>query len=81
MIGSVTCRYCRAPILFIETRKGRQTPVGSQEFTRQGLEALPPGRYFSDSGDCYDAAAVPAGLIVFRSHWSDCPGADKARKK
>ena len=75
------CKYCEVPIVMIMTERGRFTPCLPAEVRRFGSEALPKGTYFDIKGRRYDEMDAPNATVLYRSHWSDCPGAKEARHK
>ena len=81
-LKTIPCRSCGAPIGFIETAdKHRFTPVDPVPVIRHGAEPPPEGKYYTDAGEMFEASVVPCKVPVYRSHWSDCPGADGHRRK
>jgi hypothetical protein len=75
------CRSCGAEIRWITTSKNKKnTPCAFEKTVRHGSEPPPAGKYYDEQGDMYDAKDVPCGLVVFRSHWGDCPGAKEFHK-
>lgn len=81
MSDSNFCKYCGVELMWLTTKKGKQTPVEPERIIRDEVDVLRPGKYYDLDGNCLDATNVPVGIVVYRSHWSDCAGANQARKK
>jgi hypothetical protein len=73
------CDYCPAMISWIETPAGRRVPVEAEPVMRHGSDPLPKGKYFDAAGNCYSEHDAPCKWELYRSHWADCPGRDRAR--
>jgi hypothetical protein len=74
------CRYCSQDIVWITSVKGKHVPCEEQPYIRNGSAPLPSGRYFDHTGNCYAQHDAPCKVPLYRSHWSDCPGREQARK-
>jgi len=74
------CKFCPTIIGWLKTQKGKWTAVEANPIKRMGSDPLPRGKYYTTFGELFDANDVPNGVDVYRSHWGDCPGAEKARK-
>jgi len=73
------CRTCGAPILFIETPRGKLIPVDAERFavvpgpTAKGKFVTSGGRVISAS--IVDPRVEPGALVGYRAHFATCPGA------
>lgn len=76
------CRFCSVPLIWIETAKtGKHCPVEVPPVVRNGSEPPLEAKYFDIKGNFYHAHNVPMKTEVFVSHWGNCPGAEKARRR
>lgn len=82
---SSQCRSCGAPVLWVETEKGKRMPLDQQPV----LFPEPPGMFVLRAGRDGDsprvvAVAVPAGAFEdepnYRSHFATCPDAKGWRR-
>jgi len=77
---STPCAKCGTPLRWIRTKAGKMMPAGEALLVGSGTEPLPKGTYIDQSGHVYFESKVPAGLIVYRIHWQDCPAAKAFRR-
>ena len=75
------CKFCDTDITWIVSVNNKNVPVDSTPLIRNGSEVFADGRYFDKEGNFWQPADVPCKVPVWRSHWSDCPGAKEARRK
>lgn len=80
------CKYCDMPLVILprfNKRKQKETfvPCEAEEYMRHGSDPLPKGVYFELDGTSHNEQNAPCGVVLYRSHWADCPGADQARRK
>lgn len=76
------CKYCPQMIMWVETAKNHKPMcVELPTVIRHGSEPPPTASYYDEQGNYYKAEDVPVKMQVYRAHWGNCPGADKARKR
>jgi hypothetical protein len=80
------CDYCDLPLIMLPRwnhKKQKETivPCEEKEYVRDGSDPLPKGIYFDVHGKSCNEENAPCKVVLLRSHWSECPGADKARRK
>lgn len=76
-----SCRYCDAPLVFLQWSPNHTMPVEAEPYKRAEGETLPKGIYFTTMGEKFNERDAPVGREVYLSHWAKCPGATKARKR
>lgn len=77
----IPCKNCGEMISFIHTHHNRLTPVAAETVMRDGSDPLPVGMYYDAVGNLYSEAEAPVKVKLWRSHWSDCPGAKDFRRR
>ena len=78
------CRYCSAEIIFVRTLSGREMPCNS---TLTEVWAHDKGKHTAIGNDgrtfkcSLTRVAFRESEYAYVVHWSECPGAGKARGK
>jgi len=80
-MSNSTCKSCGVSLRWIPTKTGKMMPASVASFVRNGSEVPPEGSYVDDAGEIFNAPDVPCKVHVYRTHWQDCPGGDKFRRK
>ena len=79
------CKYadlgCTQLISFIDMPSTKRMPVHAEPTRRLTADLLPKGIYYTEEGTRYTHETAPLNVDVYLSHWGNCPGAEKARKK
>lgn len=80
-MGNSVCKSCGVSLRWIPTKTGKMMPATVAAMVRDGADLPPGGNYIDDAGAIYLAADVSCKVHVYRTHWQDCPGGDKFRRK
>lgn len=89
VIRMALCKKCKQPIVWVQTRKGRMTPVDPTYIpykeNRQGKDSLVSDRGEVIRCDLYPDNKVPLGQFptgtARKSHWATCPFAEEFRRE